>query len=1173
MPNDLLQKTDSNQGTASDPRVSAWVSANAGTGKTTVLVRRVLRLLLHRDAGGIFTRPETILCLTYTKAAAGEMENRLFRELADWAILDDAELHAKLEKLLAAPPDGAQMMRARQLFARTLDARGGLKIYTIHAFCERLLHRFPLEAGIASGFAVMDDLERRALLEAAIEHVLDRASRVDDPLFDALRHVIASAGEDTFRDIVEAVLGQRERLRAIIRHHDESDFAQAERRAIARVFNVPDNATETGLAAAMADVLDPDTIRTAIAVLEGGQKTDLAFAQALRNALASPTPEQRSAALQAHFMTQAGSARSRLCTNAVREAHPGLTARLDSAQGDFCQLAAQLAGLRVADASGALVALADAIFNEYERLKQARARLDYDDLIERTATLLTRADGAAAWVLYKLDYGIGHVLVDEAQDTSPPQWQVIGALIDEFFAGEGIPRPARTVFAVGDEKQSIYSFQGADPAEFSGQGQILRRKATNAGLAFEKVPLTISFRSTEAVLAQVDKVFERDEAKAGLVFEGDYEIHQAVRAGEAGLVELWETERLEKGEEVHPFRPHHEQQQGRAPADRVAARIAGTIRGWLDGGEELVAKRRAVTPGDILILVPRRGNFTRAMIRELKARGIPVAGADRMVLTEQLGVMDLMALGDFLLLTEDDLSLATVLKSPLFGFDDDDLFRIAWQRKGSLWRALREHGGTNPRFAAAAERLSRWLGRADFEPPYEFFARLLEERDGAGTLRHRMIARLGAEAGDAIDEFLNLALDHERDAPPSLQGFLESVRVSAAEVKRDMEQGRDEVRVMTVYGAKGLEADIVFLPDTCSIPRGQGGATLLDVPRKGAPPNAPDHIVWVPPGTMELTPVAEAKERRKTQDHHEYHRLLYVAMTRARDRLYVCGWEGARSRETGCWYDLISEGLKDHMEALEDAEGRSVWRHESGGPGRDLPGAAAGESASPAGLPDWALRPAAHEAPLALAAPSTLGADSEAAIAEQPVLSPDKLTDNARFLRGNLVHDLLQHLPALAADDWETRARAYVEARGTDLDPQVRDEVVDETLAILRDPQFAPLFGPESLPEVPLAARIDRAPVRGAPLEIAGRIDRLAVIDDAVLIVDYKTNRPPPETPEQVAPGYKRQLAAYAHAIRGLFPGKAVRAALLWTDGPRLMEIPEDQLAEAEAAITGRSSS
>jgi len=1170
---DLKQLTDANQARASNPAASAWVSANAGTGKTTVLVNRVLRLLLHRDdASDHYTRPETILCLTYTKAAAGEMENRLYNVLSQWAVMGEQELDGALKDLRGTPASPRDKKRARTLFATTLDTKGGLKIHTIHAFCERLLHRFPLEAGVQADFKVLEDSERRVLRDAAIDAVLTQASADQTtPLGKVLMEVIAATGEERFRDIIDVVLARQEDLCQMTRLADAFDtVGEAERHGICIALNAGVNRNVSDIWREMAEVLSDAQIDAALKDIPTGKATEQNLLDALAKAKTASEPEMRAQALFDAFLTQAKTPRKSLLTKPVKEAFPELAAQIDEAQERFVELAKEQAALHIASSTGALLTLGDKIIGKYEARKAARAALDYDDLIVKTVRLLG-ASSAAQWVLYKIDYGIDHILVDEAQDTSPVQWRVIDALAKEFFSGEGVRDTARTMFAVGDEKQSIYSFQGADPASFAKHGAAFKKAAESAGRQWERVPLTVSFRSTGPVLNSVDDVFAMDGAREGVTWAGEKVVHQAERAGHAGLVELWPVEEPEEHERAHPMRPYDEMPARAHARDRLVERIAKTIRHWLDSGDMLEARGRAVQPGDILILVRTRDEFVRKLIRALKRRDIRVAGADRMTLTGQLAVMDLMAVGDFVLMPDDDLNLATVLKSPLIGLDDDDLFALAYKRRGALWSALRDKANENDRYAAAAAKLKDWLKRADTAPPYEFFAGLLEEC--RMHMRLALIARLGADAGDAIDEFLNMALDYERIAAPSLQGFLDWMLRSEAQVKRDMEQGRDEVRIMTAHGAKGLEANIVILPDTCKGASSGGGAKpkLLPLPRSAAPPGTPEHIVWVPSGTMPLEAMEEARGVLADAERAEHNRLLYVAMTRACDRLYVCGWKGANTPPKECWHNLVSAGLEGLAKPATGALGEPVLRYESAqtaDPKDREQDVDAVPGAEP--LPPWTRNDAAHEAPATLPlTPSAIAAGSGEAgvqLSEQDVTPPLERGDPTRFLRGNIVHALLEHLPDIAVEQREERARAFVAARGASLEQAQREAILAETLAILSDEEFAPLFAPDSQAEVPIVARIARE--GGPAIELAGQIDRLIELDDEVLIVDYKTNRPPPKTPEEVAPLYLRQLGAYRAALSRVFPGKRVRAALLWTDVPDLMTIPDKLLDEAAAILT-----
>jgi ATP-dependent helicase/nuclease subunit A len=1161
----LPEEADRNQARASDPSASAWVSANAGTGKTAVLVKRVQRLLL---AG---FKPESILCLTYTKTAAAEMQNRLLEDLSAWATMSDDELRGELEQLIKRPPERGDLREARRLFARALEARGGLKIHTIHGFCERLLQRFPLEARVTPRFTVLDEQSQAQLRRDAFDTVFARAAEDrDGALGQALARVITLASEFYFRKVIDAALAKRAEMERMVAYHDgRADWAEAEARALKHLLGVAE-AEEASLIERMADVLSDAEIDALLdAFATHGATGDDERVRASLVAAKGAARDSRAAALKPIFCTSDHEPRQRLCSKAMKDAAPQLCGTLETARDRFVPLDLTLAKLRVAEASGAVLILADAMMTDYERRKRAEAALDYDDLIVRTLHLLSRA-GAAAWVLYKIDGGVDHILVDEAQDTNPAQWAIIERLAEEFFAGAGTAERLRTIFAVGDEKQSIYSFQGADPARFGEIGRAFKRRAEAAGLGFHQVPLNLSFRSTVPVLKAVDAVFAKPAAAIGLVFADTSVIqHHPTRIGQAGLVELWHPEAETKPEPADAFAPWEEGNAGARSVDALCRRIARLIKSWIDGEAELPSQGRPIKAGDVLILVRRRDPFTTPMIRALKREGVPVAGADRMKLMDQLAVQDLVALADVLLMPEDDLALAIVLKSPLFGLDDNALFDLAYDREPrSLWSALREKSREDTRFAEAHERLSGWLSRADLLPPYEFFSELLGAE--GQVMRERMLIRLGPEAAEAIDEFLDLALSYDREAAPSLQGFIDLIRGGEVEIKRDMEQGRDEVRIMTVHGAKGLQAPIVFLPDTCMAPRPQG-VRLYPLPRPGAPPEEVEHIIWAVGGRPDLEGIDDAKEVLKEADREEYHRLLYVAMTRAQDRLYVCGWQGQKEKpEDESWYELVKDGLGGLLTEVESPDGEPVRRMEcaqakaveAGAPKREQP------AATP--LPIWATTPAKPERARRKLTPSRLAVSpvegTEVPFAFQPPLGPRSLATNHRFARGRLVHALLQHLPELAADDQERAARTFVSARGEGLAQSLRDEILAETLAIIRDARFAPLFQPGSLAEVPVVAKIGNGE---EGYELEGQIDRLAILENELLILDYKTNRPPPKTPEGVAQAYVDQLAAYRIALKKLFPGKALRAALLWTDGPNLMEITSTSLDRAEMRILG----
>ncbi|MEZ5923384.1 MAG: double-strand break repair helicase AddA [Hyphomicrobiaceae bacterium] len=1165
---DTLRQTIERQRRAADPEASAWVSANAGTGKTYVLVARVLALLLSGA-----TRPDRILCLTYTKAAAAEMSNRLFDRMARWTTLEVAKLDQELGELLGRKPSEAETRRARTLFAEAIETPGGLKVQTIHAFAERLLQRFPLEAGVPPGFSVLDEDQRRELIRSAVDAVLTGvAGRSGRELAGALDKVVAFAVGDRFDEVVTRLVERRREVgRLLGRAEDESedfDRFEAVRLRLARELGVRAGEDQETLALAAASILSDADITLTGSVLAGGSKSDAGRAAQLTAARQARSPEARVEALRTALLTKDGTPRQTLMTKALAEANPGLLVLLEGAAIELARLLRALRAVKVAEATAAMLRIADAAIGAYEASKQEEGLLDYDDLITKTSGLLAQSIDAQ-WVLYKLDGGLDHILVDEAQDTSPEAWTIVRSLADEFFAGAADADRVRTVFAVGDEKQSIYGFQGARPEAFSAHGRRFRLLADEANQAFHDVALDLSFRSVPAVLDTVDRVFRDRSRTPGLTAEALEIRHAARRSEEPGLIEIWPVEASAPTDRREPWLPGTEPEEA-PPMRRLAVRIATCIRGWLDGREPLASEGRPIRAGDILILVRRRNPFAPEIIKALKAQDIAVAGADRIRIAEQIAVEDLIALGEFLLLPEDDLALAAVLKSPLAGLDDDDLLTIGLGRRGSLWSALLAVASSGPeRLQRAAERLKRWRSRADYLPPFEFYASILDS-DG---LRRAMLERLGPEAGDAIDAFLNLALRFDEMHAPSLQGFLDFVRRAEPEIRRDMEQGRDEVRVMTVHGAKGLEAPIVFLPDTC-LAAGGDRDPLVELETGPQPEAAARLFVWAIKGAGEVEAVSASRERSRHESRHEFHRLLYVALTRARDRLYVAGYEGSRKRPAGCWYDLIDEALSPILDEVQLEDGTMLRRYvDSEAISEAMPDADAIPVVTPASLPDWAWRRARPEEirsiPLrpSQLAPIESEEGSGFAIAarpgEPPAESPSRNGGRDRFLRGTLAHALLQHLPELAPERRAAAAKAYLASTGPGLTAREQAGLIREVQAVIGEARFGAVFGPGSLAEVPIAGEIT-IPGGGVPLRITGQIDRLVIREADILLVDYKTNRPAPRALDAVPAAYLLQLAAYRLILRRIYPVKPIEAALLWTEIPRLMPIPGHILDMAE---------
>jgi len=1122
----------------SNPDISAWVAANAGSGKTHVLVQRVINLLLD----GV--EPEKILCITFTKAAAANMAKRVFDKLAAWTTLDDAALDDAIREESLTPPDPQRRALARKLFARALETPGGLKVQTIHAFCTQLLHQFPFEANVVARFTVLDEAEHTQLLEQlTLAVLLQGAAAPDGPLGRALTTAMVAAADQTFRDVVREAIGQRD---SIVRWVADGGV-EAAVATLSTILGVDPDMTLADIDDQIVNgpILPRADWAELAAVCRESSSRDQEQCERLTLA-ARATGAERVDAYVKVFIDTKSQPRGNLLTKPLAKKHPALALRLIDEQSRVLRLREQRNAVICRERSSALLTIAHEVLSRYQQEKDRRGLLDYDDLIDKTLDLLGSVD--AAWVHYKLDLGIDHLLIDEAQDTSRKQWEIVRRLVAEFAAGAGARTVKRTIFAVGDEKQSIYSFQDAAPKEFADIGRVFWREHTDAQLEFIICELKHSFRSGTNILAAVDEVFKSPEMTASVAaVEGEIPPHIALDDAPPGVVEIWEPEKPDPPREVEPWQAPFDTVSETSPREKLARRIARTVRRMVENREAVGMDRRAARFGDILVLVRQRGPLFEAIIRALKNENVDVAGADRLVLAEHIAVMDLMALADALLLPQDDLALATVLRSPLFGFSDEELFAVAWKRDASLRTALAQKAGDRKKFADADARLGELEQAARRETPFAFFAGVL----GAGAGRKRFLARFGPEANDALDEFLNLALDYERREAPSLQGFVACLRDARAEVKRDMEIARDEVRVMTVHGAKGLEAPIVILADTMAPPAGPRPPRLLEL--AGGP------VIWAGRSADDVASMAAARNAARSEAENEYRRLLYVAMTRAADRLIVAGAEGARARPKRCWYDLVREPLETLL-VKEDDDGETVFRY------RKVPSTAARAAAAseekvirPA-PPAWLRQSAPAAAPLAAPlSPSSAFDEDISLIAPSAGSAADR---QKAFARGRLVHRLMQSLPDIPAERRQNAAERYLANADADFAADERAAMAKQVLTILDDKTFAEIFAPGSRAEVPIVGRVARAG-RG-PIPVAGQVDRLAVTGDTVLIADYKTDRIVPDRLDAVAP-YVTQLALYRAVLARVFPGKTVRAALLFTDGPKLMEVPA---ASMDAALT-----
>ena len=1073
------------QRSALDPGFSVWLSANAGTGKTQVLTGRVLRLMLEG------AKPEKILCLTYTNAAAAEMADRIRREVANWAAIDDVALADGLAALLERVPVAADIRRARELFHLVVDRPEALHIQTIHGFCQSLLRRFPLEAGISPSAQVMEE-EAGATLAAEIFPALVKQEALG-AAFDILA---LEQSDDGIRDLLNEVYKMQRQLKPGL--FTKGAVRMAAELALKLGVDPAHKPEDVRRAACDDAAFDKEVLGRLASML---QESDNAAEQARGAVMAAwlyAGPEKRMERWEEYslcFLTQKYKILQKIPLVGTQKRYPESVAITQAEQRRVLQVYEQLWALQTWRRTAALLTVAEAFFHAFEQRKAERALLDYDDLIVKTQALLEDAE-LAAWVKFRLDGGITHLLLDEAQDTSPEQWAIIQAICEEFFAGNGAVETARTLFVVGDPKQSIYGFQGADPALFGTQNFHFQQRAEAARQNFRPEQLSLSYRSTESVLRVVDGVLTHADVIArlrGMVIAS----HDLHRKDAAGRVELWPLARCDKPEKSEGWIYPQERERKADPQRDLVASVADTIAGWLHGGRMLESKGRKLEPGDILILLRERGVLMDRLVRALKKRGVPIAGVDRLMLKEHILVQDLLALGRFLLLPQDDMSLAIVLKSPFIGLDEEALYALAHDRGAeSLWSRLKE----SP-YAEAYERLSEMLRRTDFLPPYELYAFILDAAAG----RRRAVARMGEEVQDICNSFLTQALVYEKEQVPSLEGFLLWMEARAAKIKRTPELSGNQVRIMTVHGAKGLQAPVVILPDSARSHNTKPQRTPLywDAQEQLA--------VWC---TGDLPPYAESlKEAQKAKALAEEARLLYVALTRAADELYLTGWVPMSSGDEW-WYQTLQDVMKkeDAMEvaAPKGLEGKALVLSN---PQRVpvMPDKNAPANIDRSSLPPSLKLPAQKEevtkpVPITSLTPSSAYSGTA--------------SEGARE-RGVAIHRLLELLPGQEA--------------------KIDSPLMEEVQKLMQHPEFREFFDP--------ATSLAEASVMGLVqgVRVAGRIDRLVVRENEVILIDFKTAR---EMPATIPPEYHAQMAAYASLLAAVYPGKTIRSALIYTAGP-----------------------
>lgn len=1066
-----------------------WVDASAGTGKTKTLVDRVLSLLLE----GVPLRK--ILCITFTKAAATEMKVRVLDQLQSWLLLDDINLMERVLALMEHPETLKKSApQCREIFVQVVDHLDALRIQTIHSFCQEILNLFPLEAQIPPSFEMIDESESHLIFKEAFHQTLR-----DQTITEAFRLLLNFYQQGAIETMIQDILGD-----ALLATELE-----------ATAFETPQVVLNITFQDAPPFALSPEIIDALMQTTKGDQTL-------IQGLITWHTSAKDLKAFQRYktlYLTQKNEPRARLCSKKILDMHPQFQDILESQADWVTQKNGALQELQAHQVTQALCCVAQKVKKSFTTLKTQRGVLDYDDLIQNTKNLLAHTPDAE-WIRFKLDGGVDHILVDEAQDTSPYQWQILISLMADFFSGNSATEVRRSVFIVGDPKQSIYSFQGANADYFRQLKRSMEDYVTASQNPWKTVKLEKSFRSNAAILNVVDHILSKQSVLLQEAVEEFHNVqHESARHQDGGIVELWPL--ITPDKDSAPSQDLDDDIPPLALTQVLAQKIADKIKEILVHKTMLPSQNRVATPGDILILVQRRNRFMYDLIKSLKAHNIPVNGPDRLKLCEQIYIQDLMAFGSFLILPEDDFNLACLLKSPLFNLTDQDLEALIFHKNEShsLWQALKNNAAYAPIYAY----LKEYLNRVDYLSPFELYQHLMIQ--GQGRIKFR--ARFGSEADDGIDAFLKMTLDGSLHKHETLRQFLSRLITHQPEIKRDFSSaGSGAVRIMTAHGAKGLQAPIVFMPDTTRIPK-ELNVLLWD------PTDQKVH--WNAPSKSATNTIKSLKSSERDKMYTEYLRLLYVALTRPQDQLYIGGWQTKLNTQKSSWYDLIQETLRE-LNTTSCPVSKSLTytavqeRHIS----FDAQKFETTVNDNIVDIPSWFSTPAKYER------------SAQETIAPSHDPTSTKSVQDAyaeQRAEGTLLHKLLEH-PQQAPEIFKQHKV---------VDPQKKMDLLDLVQRTLENPEFKELLDLPCLKEMPIMGTIDGKLVKG-------QIDRVVIEEDCLTIIDYKSDQIYPKKPEDIPPKYVAQLKAYETLMRPLYPNKEIVCKILWIRHQKMDSITPEMI-------------
>lgn len=1040
---------------ASDPSSSIWVSASAGTGKTKILTDRVIRLLL---TGAELNK---ILCLTFTNAAANEMKERIIGTIFRWSILPDHELALELEKTQGAPASYKQLILAADLYEQYLRSENSLNVQTIHSFCQKLLKQFPLEAGISPNFQIIDEIKEQALLNE-IKTIIIRHPNLEI----ITRYLITNFHELIIDEIFNEIIQNKQ----LFTHNNiiyDCDIIEISKHLIAKL--------STPIEEYFTDFIEH---------------------QLLQNILGSnPTFSQ----VKDLFLTAQGTMRKHLDKNLKK--NQILYDELLELQQEFYQKTQEFKNQQLQYFSKLIELLSSSLISEYENIKAKKALLDYDDLIEKSCLLLSNSD-AKEWILYKLDGFIDHLLVDEAQDTSGSQWKVINSLITEFYSGEGSNKTDRTIFVVGDAKQSIFSFQGAELNTFIETNLKLAEKIYYANKKFSNIELEVSYRSGQEILDVVYAVFCSQQKIAPYSFAMPIYNLEAFRKNLKSSVELWPL--CKAPSEKQDFWPIKENPQSENVQIILANQIASYIKTLIDSKIILSSTQKAVRPQDIMILFRKRDQLVKQVIRSLEEHNLHTSGLDRINLQENMAVQDLLNIARFVLNPDDDLNLASLLKSAIIGATDKELYDLTTNRTGSLWHSLEIN---STKYQDLHGKLLEFQTLYTQTNILEFFQYITD------IMGYR--ALLTEQNDDAINELLYICENYMIQHNNSMQKFLLWLGSINSSIKRE-NLGEDQIRIMTVHGAKGLQAPIVIMCDTTSMPSNNNRFFWAENKQLVASKHSEDSSEYL----------QELKNEAKKLGYAEYLRLLYVAMTRAQEKLIICGYQAAKNVSEDCWYEIINRTMQRLASAQED--GSLIYgRNEI----NDITAEASTLSSN---------QNIIHFYPEFLNKTLAIKTRVDSYIAS----STTPLAQENHLEYGLIFHKILEDSISSKKLD-KMSSHPFIKS----LSSAQQNRILGSIEKIQGNLEFRELLKLKTFTEINMGTLQNSSSID------LKRVDLMICDHERVIIIDYKSDNKPPQNIDHVPLSYIEQLAHYKQICQLIYPSKQIITKILWLENGQLMDV------------------